>query len=127
MSTAERLVTKTQQQLSAIPDTVGRIQGTLSSILKALFYGRLGISALLLSWVIFISYKLTKQSEEEEESEEGRDRYFYLHRVWFGEESILMILFNMWYYSVILLMLTPIISWLADILKLYLAGGRLLG
>lgn len=125
---AERLSKKTKQTIAGVTDPIQKGHSTIKKVLKALFYGRVGITLILLIWVSFISYRLVRSNTIEEDTiQEDTDKYFYLHRVWFGEESVLMIIFNMWYYSFILLILYPIIGWLSDVLKLYLAGGRLLG
>jgi hypothetical protein len=50
--------------------------------------------------------------------EENHVRYFNLHRVWFGEESIVMILFKLWYYAALLWMLSPILKELVVFLKM---------
>lgn len=121
---AKRLLNKTQEALDAPKTLFDNVKEVTRNLLGALFYARILISVLLLGWVIYITYKLS-QEEEGVEKEETRAKYFYMHRVWFGEESIALILFNLWYYSFIFLLITPVISWFSDILKLYLTGLQL--
>ena len=45
-------------------------------------------------------------------------RYFNLHRIWFGEESIVMLLFKLWFYTAILWMASPFIRELIIFAKL---------
>jgi hypothetical protein len=46
------------------------------------------------------------------------DRYYNLHRVWFGDTSIVMIVFNLWFWVVIFWLMGPILREIGMILKL---------
>ena len=46
------------------------------------------------------------------------DRYYNLHRVWFGDTSIVMVVFNLWFWVVIFWLMGPILREIGMILKL---------
>ena len=37
-------------------------------------------------------------------------KYFYLHRIWFGDSSIVLILFQVWYFTAIMFLLGPLVN-----------------
>lgn len=45
-------------------------------------------------------------------------RLFYLHRIWFGDESVVYMLFKMWFMAVMFMVATPIIKEVLVNLKL---------
>lgn len=128
-NTALQLFNQTKQRMNmnAVKDPIRKVQGTVRVVLKGLFYGRVSITLFILGWIGFIIYKLRPRQEDTSEDAVGRARYFDMHRVFFGDQSVLMILFSMWYYSFILILVAPIIKWVTDVLKLYIAGGQFLG
>jgi len=128
-NTALQLFNQTKQQmnLDSIKDPMRKAQSTAQMVLKGLFYGRVGISLIIIGWLTYVLYKLKPTEQDTPEGTASRARYYDMHRVFFGDQSVVMILFSMWYYSFILILLSPVLKWVADVLKLYLAGGRLLG
>jgi heme/copper-type cytochrome/quinol oxidase subunit 2 len=78
--------------------------------LKRLTILRIAITLFIVVWVLVMSYYLTRNyDEDDKEQGERRAKYFYLHRVWFGEESTVMIIFKMWIWAVILMLLAPLL------------------
>ena len=107
------------RSIESIRQSPVNLLNSLKKFLKYVMMGRTGLSIFLIVWLVVFSILFARPSESKEE-DETRQKYFYLHRVWFGEESIIMILFKMWYYTLILLMLNPILRELVIFLKLRL-------
>lgn len=74
------------------------------------------ITLFLLAWltvftILTLRFKFSKtdiQPSKEQEpqfSDENAIKYFYLHRIWFGENSIVLILFQVWYLTAILFLI----------------------
>lgn len=51
------------------------------------------------------------------DDEENYVRYYNLHRVWFGDQSIVWTIFKIWYFTIILWMLSPVLRELVIFLK----------
>lgn len=94
------------------------LQMALSRTLKIIAYGRTGITFILVAWLITVSIWIMKKNDT---NDKEHQRYFNLHRVWFGEESIILILWKMWYYTLLLISLSPLIRELVTFIKLRLA------
>lgn len=83
------------------------LQRYVQAPLKRLFYARIAISIFMLGWLGYITYKLSRADKEDPDG--NGTKYFYLHRVWFGETSIIATLFQMWWTTLLLFMLSPIL------------------
>lgn len=108
--------------------TNARVNNYFDSVKKSLKYfsvARIILTLFLLIWVIIISFLLIRENKKDVDggfggfgggdsdsgdSDDKRLRYFNLHRVWFGEESVILILFKMWYYAIIIWMISPMIT-----------------
>jgi len=91
-----------------------RSQEILQNALTTVFYTRIGITLLILAWTITLSIMIASRDLTPDDTE----RYFYLHRLWFGEESSLRILWDLWFYTLVFFSLQPVIR---EILRYVLA------
>lgn len=89
------------------------IENTVSSMA----YGRFFITILLIGWLGTMTYLIMKKDEVKSDDPEY-NRYYLLHRTWFGEESIVMILWKVWYYTLLLLTLSPLVRELVSFMRL---------
>jgi len=89
-------------------------QDWINSILKinsVMKIARLVVTIVLLSWLISISICILKQKRVNTDASPqelpDHNRYFNLHRVWFGDEAPIFVLFRIWYYVFIFMVISP--------------------
>jgi hypothetical protein len=88
--------------------------------LKRIMTLRVIVTLAIITWAIVLSYHLMRKPTEQEQIEERgehRAKYFYMHRVWFGEESLVMIIFKIWVWVIILMLLSPLLRQLIIFLR----------
>lgn len=69
--------------------------------------GRVMLTTLILGWLIFLTYYLMRPVQTEIE-EERKQAYYNVHRAWFGDQSIVFSLFQIWYYTLLFALIAPI-------------------
>lgn len=109
-----------EQLLTLKKSTEGIIAG-LQRTIQYLMGGRMLITIILCAWLITLSYLITRKSDTQnpdDKTDPSRMRYYNLHRVWFGDQSPLLILLKLWYYTFVLILLAPVIRELITFLKL---------
>jgi len=75
------------------------------------------ITTLIITWGIFMSTYIIRQSADDDESMNTSWKYYNFHRVWFGDESLLIILFNIWFKTLLIAMFIPIAKELFHIMN----------
>lgn len=87
---------------------------------------RLIITIFLVGWLGFFTYLMmrsyqdqgffdsnqpstSKAATSDTDSSLEDTKYFYLHRIWFGDYSIVLILFQVWYMTIMLFLLGPLV------------------
>ena len=91
--------------------------GKLIGIRDTMFYMRIIFTILILGWIIMILRCMFKTYDNEEIKRKKIERCFYAHRTLFGDDSVVMLLFRIWYISIVLLILFPGASELLVLLK----------
>lgn len=121
-----------QGKLKTPKDIQDTLQRTIDDLLQKVLYIvsrlmqlRVIVTVLLVGWLLVISHLLVRADKEGREDD--RNRYFSLHRVWFGDSSVVQTLFNMWYYTILLLLVSPLVGWLAKVTQLYFASQVIIG
>lgn len=77
---------------------------SVKKVLNHLRMFRLAVTAFIVGWCVFALYKILFPTNEEMNN--GREfQYFNAHRVLFGDESVLMILFKLWYFVALFVLL----------------------
>lgn len=94
-------------------------------VVSRLMQIRVIATVFIVGWLLMISHLLTRADKGKRP--EDRDRYFALHRVWFGDSSVVQTLFNMWYYTILLLIVSPLVGWIAKVSQLYFASQVIIG
>jgi hypothetical protein len=107
--------------------TSGMTVSTPSKIQTALTqmrYGKIAITIFLLVWAVTMSiliyresnppsspsaYHSSSASASSSGESGGNSTYYQMHQVWFGNESIMMIVVRLWIYTMILLLFLPAI------------------
>jgi len=100
------------------------VLNVLKRIVSYIMAARTTITVVMCAWLITISYfiiRKTDPADTYDANDPSRTRYYNLHRVWFGDDSSLLILFKIWYYTFIFIMLGPILRELFVFTKLILA------
>ena len=118
---ADNLLQYTKQNMKRMERSPLNVFGSAKKFIKYMLAGRLGVTLFLLVWIVCISILMVGQKKQGDDyivrDDQDYARYFNLHRVWFGEESVLLMLFKLWYYSAILWLLSPVLRQLAIFLK----------
>lgn len=78
--------------------------------------GRLALSIMLILWLAVMTFYIRYRNDPEDP--EAHQRYFAIHRVWFGEQSIVMILWRMWYTVLVIGMVSPLVKEILFLLQL---------
>jgi len=86
------------------------VANTVDRVLTYSWWGRIVITVVMLAWMGALSYLIATPKKDSENGDVQRARYYNLHRIWFGDQSALMILVTLWYYTIILMILGPIIK-----------------
>lgn len=96
----------------------------LKTAFSRLRWIRLAITIFMVGWLGFFTYLMLRsyqdqglfeQTSKPQPATSDTDnsledtKYFYLHRIWFGDDSIVMILFQVWYMTIMLFLLGPLI------------------
>jgi len=113
---AQKLFNTAKLNMQKAQDAPTKILNSVERFMKYIMAGRIGLSIFLVGWTVMISYFLMRPRD----TEEDRRRYYDLHRSWFGDESVFMIIFKMWYYTLILFAAGPILRELVMFFKLRL-------
>jgi hypothetical protein len=95
---------------------VTQSKNTILQVLKNVRWIRLGITGFLLAWLGFFTYQILKPNIDEKRNE-NEARWFQLHRIWFGDESIVFILFRVWYLVLVFMAISPIIGEVIELLR----------
>lgn len=107
----------------------------INRFLRYIMLGRFGVTIFLIGWLVLITVLILREKPNEQTDEQlyaqpyvqtyvpqqnsqAHAKYFNLHRVWFGEQSIIMIIFKIWYYALIVWMMTPLMRELVVFAKL---------
>jgi len=90
-------------------DNLVYIRRTMSNV-------RMIFTIFIISWVIAVAICLMKQ-DEQSDNEQQNSRYYYLHRIFFGDESPLFMLFRMWIYAFVFYLLTPLFGEILIVLR----------
>lgn len=135
-STVSPLMNKTQSVKStlspllnkSIPPSIPRLDLQFQELLDNLSYVRsiignirIVLSIFVISWVVAISMCIMKQPKLDTSTD--HERYYYLHRVMFGDESPLGLLLRAWIFVFILYLVTPFVGKLLILLKAYTVVG----
>jgi len=128
--TARDILQSAKRNMTTIKDAPFQVWGTLKGILRYLFVGKTLVTLFLIAWLLGISFLIIYTSPDKtrpltDDLIQTGDyynhvRFFNLHRVWFGEESIVIIIIKLWFYTAILWLLGPILRELAVLFKLRL-------
>jgi predicted secreted protein len=88
------------------------IEVTMKSSLGRLKIIRLVLTFAIITWLVVFTVmtSLEDESEDDEETKKTHDKYFAMHRIWFGDDSLIAILFGIWYKTMIIIILAPIIT-----------------
>ena len=86
---------------------------TIMQVLKNVRIIKFGVTAFLLAWLAYFSYQILKPDDENVD----KSNWFNLHRIWFGDESIVFILFKIWYMVIVFLAISPIIGEIINLLQ----------
>jgi len=116
---------------------VDEIMNNITFVLRRLFYFKAVVTILIIIWLIFASimiatpvnnnnnYNYNKNNENAWDKfknfivvdDKNYTRYFNLHRVWFGDQSIVELLIKTWYSAIALWIGRPVIRYLINKLK----------
>lgn len=89
---------------------VNTVISELTQFIGKIMFLRVLLTLLITAWLAFITYNILYTKSDDEDYSRYRTKYFELHRVYFGDEAPLRILFNMWFYVVLLFLLAPLIQ-----------------
>lgn len=100
-----------------IPSNPTTIVNKLQDVRSSMQNIRIVMTIFLVSWLAVMSYmfmikyaeKRSDNSDVEAHKKHRTDRLYYLHRVWFGDDSIVYMLVKVWYMAVIIMLLTPVL------------------
>ena len=107
----------TQQTDFNAGDFLKQSRKSIENTITSMSYGRIVITFILIGWLITFTYLIMKKDEIKPDDSEYQ-RWFMLHRTWFGDESIVMILWKVWYYTLLLLTLSPLIREIVSFMRL---------
>jgi hypothetical protein len=121
------------------------IHNSFMRAIKYIYYGRIGLTFFLVGWLLVMSYLILYQrfpyrqrgqtlyglqAQDAQKKPQDQDvnvsiqtmpisssRFYELHRVWFGDESILWILVKIWYLAILFMMVAPLIKQALTALK----------
>jgi len=123
-TTADTILNLTKQRMQAASNVQLNIFGSVKRIYKRIMMGRIGLTVFLIVWAIVMSVLIARKPDGEKNIEDSinykrktineaydrdYDRYYTLHRIWFGDESVLMILFKIWFWVTVAWMVGPIL------------------
>lgn len=91
---------------STIQSIFQLVMEAFKEILGLLMKFKILITLAILAWGIFISKKVIDNASDSRPSVDYL-KYYNLHRIWFGEESLIVILFKMWISYLLLTVITP--------------------
>lgn len=81
----------------------------LKTARKAMTMMRIGFTSFLLAWLVLVLRCIFRGDYPTEEIKRNRtEQCFYAHRTLFGDESILYILFRVWYITILVMIMVPI-------------------
>jgi hypothetical protein len=114
----------------------------MQDVLDNLFLSRSLLTVFIIGWLLFFTFKIYSSPSRtssaiarrfpdfpdsnvkgpEKSPEKGNDptdieRLYYIHRVWFGDESIVFALFNIWYYTLFLMIMGPLVRVVVNYMK----------
>lgn len=99
-------------------DAVGAVGENIKTIFSRVKLIRAILTFVLLAWLVvftilslqlkFSAADLASPNTIPEDSNAAK--YFYIHRIWFGEESIVMMLFKVWYFTALMFLVGPLIQ-----------------
>jgi hypothetical protein len=110
---AQLILNTTQESMSKIKST--SLWFSIQRILRYMMLGRVGITFMIIGWTVLVSVMiLWNPADNVDKPFDVKDanyiKYFNLHRLWFGEESVLLLLMNIWKYTLLLLLLKPVFT-----------------
>jgi hypothetical protein len=112
------------QELSTIDTPETRKEGAawlensikrIKSTTRRITWGGIIVSLFLFTWVLVFTFLLLKPGKDVDDR--AHQKYFATHRLWFGEESIILIIWNIWYYALLLIVLGPILMGAGPLVK----------
>jgi hypothetical protein len=112
----ENVQSPTEENFDLLMDVVSRVLTSFS-------YLRITITTFLLAWLLVNTYFLLFKREEDDIEPV---RIYYMHQLWFGDQSIVQILSNIWYYVILLLAFGPYFGQLVKFIKVYSISNGLI-
>lgn len=107
-----------------VRDTTDEVVDTLFFVVKQVSQLRIIATLFLLGWLIAMTYLLMRPAKNAEDAA-SRDRYFALHRVWFGDTSIVGMIYSIWYFTILLLVVVNVSGLTAKLSRAYFASRAL--
>lgn len=116
---AQAILISTQDAMKKHKQGPVNVWASVRKLLKLILIGRIVITVLLIAWTLGISAMMVWKPllEEEMDSTTGRlisdrnnyFRYYNLHKLWFGDEAVVMVLIRLWLYVLGMWLLEPIL------------------
>lgn len=89
---------------TVVPSLLELAIEAVKKVLGLIMQFRILITVGILVWGVFISKKIVDNSSE---PRVDYVKYYNLHKIWFGEESLLVVLFKLWIYKLLLSLVIP--------------------
>jgi MFS-type transporter involved in bile tolerance (Atg22 family) len=96
---------------------VSKSKASLMSVVNNIRTIKIGITVFLIGWLGYLTYRILKPSVTNFD-EQNKERWYEVHRVWFGDESIIFMLFKIWYMVLIFMALSPVLGEIIDLIRL---------
>ena len=97
--------------MSTLVSSKDRLFSSIQNVMTIMMRFRIVVTVVIIAWGIFMSQKIVRQDLDQN----SMWKYFNFHRVWFGEESIVMILFSLWFKVFLIIIFLPLIQELINI------------
>ena len=96
MATLQRVKSAADIALAELDrsDLIPTVQGAIRELSQM----RLTITAAVLTWGLWITWRLYKSDTQKEED----DKFMRMHQIWFGSRPLFETLFNAWATSVVI-------------------------
>ena len=96
---------------------VSKGKKSLLGVLSNIRTIKLSITLFLVGWLAYMTWKIISPPTSQQDIE-NKDRWYYVHRVWFGDESIVFMLFKIWYMVLVFLAISPMVGEAIDLMRL---------
>lgn len=115
---AKDLLINTKKYVDELETSSVNMWRSFKEILRYIMAGRIGLTIFIIIWTVVISILIVRNNTDKTDESDNPSnpsnpnvnyiRYFNLHKVLFGDESVLLILFKLWYYVLFLWVAGPI-------------------